>query len=76
MYKHMLIPTDGSRVADKAARAGIGLAKALGARVTGFHSIEPIWPRAYGEGYTIGRMTLAELAAEPTITVTPLVDIH
>jgi len=61
MYKRILIPTDGSTVASKAARAGIRLAKALGARVTGYYSIEPIWPRAYGEGYMIGRMTLAEL---------------
>lgn len=61
MYRHILIPTDGSAVAGKAARAGIKLAKSVGARVTGFYSIEPIWPRAYGEGYMIGRMTLAEL---------------
>jgi nucleotide-binding universal stress UspA family protein len=61
MYRHILIPTDGSAVANKAARAGIKLAKSVGARVTGYHSIEPIWPRAYGEGYMIGRMTLAEL---------------
>jgi len=34
MFKHILIPTDGSPVAEAAARRAIGLAKALGAKVT------------------------------------------
>ena len=34
MYKHILIPTDGSDLADKAVRHGIALAKTIGARVT------------------------------------------
>jgi nucleotide-binding universal stress UspA family protein len=34
MYKNILIPTDGSELSGKAVRAGVGLAKALGAKVT------------------------------------------
>jgi nucleotide-binding universal stress UspA family protein len=34
MYKHILIPTDGSELSAKAIGHGVGLAKALGARVT------------------------------------------
>ena len=34
MYKHILISTDGSDVAQKGVDHGLGLAKALGARVT------------------------------------------
>jgi len=34
MYKHILIATDGSVLARKAATHGLGLAKALGAKVT------------------------------------------
>ena len=34
MYKHILIPTDGSKLSDGAAVAGVKLAKALGAKVT------------------------------------------
>lgn len=34
MYKHVLIPTDGSQVGTKAAAHGIALAKATGAKVT------------------------------------------
>lgn len=41
MYKHILVPTDGSELSDKAAEAAIKLAKLLGARITAFHAMEP-----------------------------------
>ena len=34
MYKHILIPTDGSELSKMALEEGVALAKALGARVT------------------------------------------
>jgi nucleotide-binding universal stress UspA family protein len=34
MYKSILLPIDGSELSLRAARQGIALAKALGARVT------------------------------------------
>jgi nucleotide-binding universal stress UspA family protein len=34
MYRHILIPTDGSRLAHKAAVHGLSLAKAVGAQIT------------------------------------------
>ena len=34
MYRHILLPVDGSEPSDRAARRGIDLAKTLGARVT------------------------------------------
>jgi len=34
MYKHILIPTDGSELADKAVEQGITLAKKIGAKIT------------------------------------------
>jgi nucleotide-binding universal stress UspA family protein len=34
MYKHVLIPTDGSALSEMAIRHGMALAKAVGARVT------------------------------------------
>ena len=49
MYKHILIPTDGSAESRKAIREGIALAKTLGARVTGFYSPEQYEVLAYGE---------------------------
>ena len=50
MYKHILIPTDGSKLAAKGVRAGVRLAESLGARVTGVFVIPPYQPPMYDEG--------------------------
>ena len=42
MFKKILIPTDGSKIARKAIRAGIALAKKLKASVVGYHAAEPV----------------------------------
>jgi len=39
MYKHILIPTDGSPTADKAVAAGLEFARESGARVTLFTAV-------------------------------------
>ena len=39
MFKHILLPTDGSKLSDRAVQKGLDLAKALGARVTSVHVI-------------------------------------
>lgn len=53
MLRNILIPTDGSPVAKKAVKAGIELAKQLGAKVIGCYVIETMQPHIYGEGYLI-----------------------
>ncbi len=40
MYKHILVPTDGSPLAAKAVQAAITFAAEVGARVTGYYAIE------------------------------------
>jgi nucleotide-binding universal stress UspA family protein len=60
MFKHILIPTDGSAVSDKAVKAGIALAKNSGARVTGYLALEPIPAHLYGEGYIADEDLVAE----------------
>ena len=49
MFKHLLIPTDGSRLSAKGIKAGVKLAKSLGARVTGLYVAAPYMPPMYGE---------------------------
>ena len=61
MFKHILIPTDGSPVAAKAIKAGVALAKEMGASVTGFYAIEPPPSHIYGEGYLAERRLTEEL---------------
>jgi nucleotide-binding universal stress UspA family protein len=51
MFKHLLLPTDGSPVSAKAVKAGIALARRLGARVTGYYALEGVPPPVFAEGY-------------------------
>jgi len=48
MFKHVLLPTDGSKLSDKAVRQGIRLAKSLQAKVTALHVI----PKYHSFTYT------------------------
>ena len=41
MFRHILIPTDGSSFSDTAVNKGIQLAKAVNAKVTGLHVTVP-----------------------------------
>ena len=45
MFRHVLIPTDGSRLAARGVRAGVRFARALGARVSGVYVMLPSLPR-------------------------------
>jgi nucleotide-binding universal stress UspA family protein len=44
MFKHILFPTDGSDLSERAAATAIALAQKLGARVTALHVIPPWSP--------------------------------
>jgi nucleotide-binding universal stress UspA family protein len=50
MYKHILIPTDGSDLSRAAALSGVKLAQALGAKVTAFFAAPAPTPLVY-EGF-------------------------
>jgi nucleotide-binding universal stress UspA family protein len=54
MYQNILIPTDGSPLSLEAISAGVDLAKALGARVTGFYAAPPATPLEYKGMFPIG----------------------
>lgn len=41
MFKHILLPTDGSELSEAAIQKGVQLAKSINAKVTGFHVILP-----------------------------------
>lgn len=42
MFKHILLPTDGSEPSARAVRLGVALAKQTGARVHAFHVLTPL----------------------------------
>ena len=62
MFKRILIPTDGSKVADKAVKAGIRFAREIGAKVVGYCAVEPI-PSSYynSEGGIVDGRLITEL---------------
>lgn len=73
MYKHILIPTDGSPLSKKAIQDAVSLAKSLGAKVTGINVVPEFgsaeahrdFLRAYGDGWTMPGTPAEELSAPP-----------
>ena len=54
MFKNILIPTDGSAQSQKAAEQAVALAKAVGAKVTGFFAAPPATPVVYEDYVPVG----------------------
>lgn len=47
MYKHVMLPTDGSALSDIAIDNGVQFAKAIGARITGFYVLIEREPESF-----------------------------
>jgi nucleotide-binding universal stress UspA family protein len=62
MYKHILIPTDGSALSRKAIANAVKLAKSVGAKVTGFFASPPATPLVYKDFLPVNYMTPGEHA--------------
>ncbi|MEP6484568.1 MAG: universal stress protein [Rudaea sp.] len=52
MFKHILLPTDGSKLSERSVREGIRMAKQLNASVTALHVV----PKAHAYDYSMGLM--------------------
>jgi nucleotide-binding universal stress UspA family protein len=50
MYAHLLVPTDGSKLSDKAVAHAIALAQATGAQITAYHATPGPPESYYGDG--------------------------
>lgn len=57
MFKHILLPTDGSRLSNRAVKQGIDLAKTMRARITALHVL-PEFKMMVDEGITMLSPTL------------------
>ena len=51
MYKHILVPTDGSALSNKAARTAARLARDTGARITAIYAIPPLGQPMVFDGF-------------------------
>jgi nucleotide-binding universal stress UspA family protein len=60
MFKHILVPTDGSKLSLEALDTAVGLAKSTGAKLTVMTSL-PVYPPVYaGDGYVMEPLTAKE----------------
>lgn len=66
MFKHILLPVDGSDLSLRAAKLGIELARTCGARVYALHVVAPYHTIAY----------MAEMLAATEITYTQDATVH
>jgi len=57
MFKHILIPTDGSEISRRAVAAGVELAKAVGAKVTALYAAPTATPVVYKHFLPVGYTT-------------------
>jgi nucleotide-binding universal stress UspA family protein len=62
MFKNILIPTDGSKLSQKAAVRAVKLAKSLGAKVTALFAAPPATPIVYRDSLPVGYATPGEHA--------------
>jgi nucleotide-binding universal stress UspA family protein len=52
MFKHILVPTDGSKLSEKAVKGALEFAKALGAKLTVLH-VTPQFKMVVDEGFIV-----------------------
>ncbi len=63
MFKHLLVATDGSKLSAKAVNHALGLARALGAKLTGFYASSDYPTPVYSEASIYIPMNRKEYAA-------------
>jgi len=74
MYKHLLVPTDGSKLSDKAVVQAIALAKALEADITFLHATPGMARPMYTDGMGAGIISLKEYSQRAKADSAKLLD--
>ena len=68
MYKHILVPTDGSTLSDRAIKEAVRLAAALGAKVTLLHAAPAqVWPMYAESAVLMATYSAKELREETRV---------
>jgi nucleotide-binding universal stress UspA family protein len=74
MFKHVLVPTDGSPLSEDTVARAVAFAKDAGARITFFYA-QPDFPMPiYGEGALIDPTTPEQFAKSATEEATRILD--
>ena len=64
MYKHVFVPTDGSKLSARAIRKAVAFAKSTGARITGFYAAPNYSVQVYGDFVPSDFITPQEFAKQ------------
>ncbi len=64
MYKHILVPTDGSNLSARAIREAVAFAASTGARITGFYAAPNYSVQIYGDFVPSDFITPREFAKQ------------
>ena len=63
MFKHILVPTDGSELSQETVRRAVSFAKEAGARITAFYAMPEFPVTYYGEGGLMDSITPEQFTA-------------
>ena len=63
MFKHILVPTDGSELSQETVRRAVSFAKEAGARITAFYAMPEFPVTYYGEGGLMDSVTPEQFTA-------------
>lgn len=74
MYKHLLVPIDGSKLSDKAVTRAVELAKATNARITLVHVVPEYPMQIYAEGVSVTMVSRRDFAKAMKDEATKLLD--
>jgi nucleotide-binding universal stress UspA family protein len=74
MYKHLLVPTDGSKLSDKAVVQAVALAKALGAGITFLHATPGLPRPIYADGVSVDMISRKEYNQRAKADATKILD--
>ena len=65
MYKHILVPTDGSKLSDRAIKEAGQLAAKLGAKITLLHTMpDQVWPMYAESAVVMAQFSREDLRVE------------
>lgn len=74
MFSNLLVPTDGSKLSDKAVAQGIALAKALKAKITFFHASPDFPMPVYAEGVSVPMVSRRDYAKQADDAAAKILD--
>ena len=74
MYKHILVPTDGSKLSNDAVEKAIAFARETGAKITAVHVMPEYIPPAFAEFPAAGQASFAEFMKATEETARSVLD--